>query len=138
MTMKGKDLIKLIQDNNLEDFEISVIFTDGYNVFPNVKSLELQGLADVGHSSKVAYLDGELDDWPAKQKEWSEKMIENEAELKISKESLTQFSSALENIDKDDYFQSLSSRKREIYKQALIGEVDTLKGQVKKLESLKR
>lgn len=60
--MKGKDLIKLIQDNNLEDFEISVIFTDGYNVFPNVKSLELQGLADVGHSSKVAYLDGELDD----------------------------------------------------------------------------
>lgn len=65
-------------------------------------------------------------------------MIENEAELKISKESLTQFSSALENIDKDDYFQSLSSRKREIYKQALIGEVDTLKGQVKKLESLKR
>lgn len=58
--MKGKDIIKLIKDNNLEDFEIQVIFNDGYNPYPIVKSIELEDLADIGHSSKTAYLDGEL------------------------------------------------------------------------------
>lgn len=60
--MKGKDLIKLIQGNNLEDFEIAAMFTDGYNVFPNVRSIDLKGLGDIGHSERVAYLDGELDE----------------------------------------------------------------------------
>lgn len=60
--MKGKDLIKVIQDNNLEDFEISVIFNDGYNTFPIVKCVDIEGLADIGHSGRVAYLNGELDE----------------------------------------------------------------------------
>lgn len=60
--MKGKELIKLIEDNNLEDFEVCVIFTGGYNVFPNIKSIDLQGLGDIGHSEKTAYIEGELDD----------------------------------------------------------------------------
>lgn len=58
--MKGKDLIKLIQDNKLEDFNISAMFTDGHTTFPNIRTVELEGLADIGHSEGVAYLDGEL------------------------------------------------------------------------------
>ena len=60
--MQGRDLIKLIKDNNLEEFEISVNFTDGYSVFPNISNLDITGLADIGHSSGVAYLDAELDE----------------------------------------------------------------------------
>lgn len=60
--MKGKDLIKLIKDNNLEDFDISIVFTDGFNVFPNKRHVDIQGLADIGHSSRVAYLDGYLEE----------------------------------------------------------------------------
>lgn len=60
--MKGKDLIKLIQNNKLEDFEIEAVFTDGYNVFPNVRTLKITGLADIGHSDRKALLDGELEE----------------------------------------------------------------------------
>lgn len=62
--MKGKDLIKVIKDNNLEDFEISVIFHDGdgYNTFPVLRCVNIKRLADIGNSSKVAYLDGKLDE----------------------------------------------------------------------------
>lgn len=56
--MTGKELIELITKNELEDFDISVIFTDGYNVYPNIRNIELRGLADIGHGSRVAYLDG--------------------------------------------------------------------------------
>lgn len=60
--LKGKELIKLIQENNLEDFDVSVMFTDGYNVFPNIKCVDLTGLGDIGYSSQVAYLEGELNE----------------------------------------------------------------------------
>lgn len=60
--MKGKEIINLIKENKLEDFDINVTFTDGYNVFPNVRSVNLTGLADIGHSDNIAFLDGELDE----------------------------------------------------------------------------
>ena len=59
--MKGKDLINTIKENNLEDFDVEIIFTDGYNVFPNIRSLKISGIADVGYSSNIVYLDGEED-----------------------------------------------------------------------------
>lgn len=60
--MTGKELIELIKDRNLEDFEIRAVFTDGYDGFPNVRVLELKGLADIGYSDKRATLDGVLDE----------------------------------------------------------------------------
>lgn len=60
--MTGKELIKLIKDNDLEDFEIKVIFEDGYNVYPIMKLAELTGMGDIGHSNKVAYIEGDLEE----------------------------------------------------------------------------
>lgn len=60
--MKGSDLIKLIKNNKLEEYDIGVIFNDGYSIFPNIRRVNIVGLADIGHSSKVAYLDAELDE----------------------------------------------------------------------------
>lgn len=57
--MKGKELIQLIQERNLEEFEIKVIFTDGYNIIPNIRVLEITELGDIGYSEKVAYLGGD-------------------------------------------------------------------------------
>jgi hypothetical protein len=49
--MKGKNLIKIIQDNNLEDFDIEVSFVDGYNKFPNNRTFDVTELSDIGYSS---------------------------------------------------------------------------------------
>lgn len=58
--MKGKDLIKIIKENRLENFKATASFLDGYNVFPNVKTINLKGLSDIGVSAQTVYLDGEL------------------------------------------------------------------------------
>lgn len=61
--MKGKDLIKIIKENNLKNFKTTASFTDGYNVFPNVKTINLKGLSNIGVSAQTAqtvYLEGEL------------------------------------------------------------------------------
>lgn len=58
--MKGKDIIKLIKNEGLENFKAAASFIDGYNVFPNVKIINLKGLSDIGVSSQTVYLDGEL------------------------------------------------------------------------------
>lgn len=60
INIKGKDIIKIIEENNLENFEIQVSFIDGFNPFPTIKSLKLKDISDVGRSDKVAYIDGEL------------------------------------------------------------------------------
>lgn len=59
--MKGKELIRLIKENKLEEYDITVFFTDGYEVFPNVKRINIKGLTDISYSSKMAVLEGELD-----------------------------------------------------------------------------
>ena len=57
--MKGKDLIRLIKEKELEDFEIQVVYTDGYDKYPTFNSLSLKGIADIGVSDQIVYLDGE-------------------------------------------------------------------------------
>lgn len=54
--MKAKDLINMIK--NFEDFDVEFHFTDGYSKFPNIRSFSLDGICDVGYSSKVIVLDG--------------------------------------------------------------------------------
>ena len=60
--MKGKDLIKIIKENRLENFKATASFIDGYNVFPNVKTINLKGLSDIGVSAQTVYLEGELNE----------------------------------------------------------------------------
>jgi len=56
--MKGKDLIKIIQDNGLEEFEIkgselkATGVLDSWGVY--LKRYEIDELVDIGHSDKVA------------------------------------------------------------------------------------
>lgn len=64
-------------------------------------------------------------------------MIENEIELEITKEALNQFSSALNNLESDDYFQNLSSKKQEIYKKSIVGEIEVLEEQIHQYKELK-
>jgi hypothetical protein len=64
-------------------------------------------------------------------------LIKNDIELKISKESLTQFLSSLQEIDADESFKELSPKKQEIYRNALEGEVENLQSQINEYEVLK-
>lgn len=64
-------------------------------------------------------------------------MIKNDIELKISKESLTQFLSSLQELDFDVSFNELSPKKQEIYRRALEGEVENLQSQINEYELLK-
>ena len=64
-------------------------------------------------------------------------LIKNDIELKISKESLTQFLSSLQDINYDETFQKQSPKKQEIYRRALEGEVENLQRQIKEYELLK-
>ena len=65
-------------------------------------------------------------------------LIKNDLELEISKESLTQFLSTLQNIDFDTSFKELSPKKQEIYRQAIQGEIANLQSQIDEYEALKR
>lgn len=57
--MKGKELIKLIQDNGLEDFRFEFTLVDGFDGgFPNRRRFSISELSDIGHSDKVVCLDG--------------------------------------------------------------------------------
>lgn len=55
--MKGKDLIKIIQDNNLEEFEIkgnelkATGVLDSWGVY--LKHYEIDELVDIGYSDKT-------------------------------------------------------------------------------------
>lgn len=57
--MKGKDLIKLIKENKLENFDAKFVFTDGCNIFPNERSFNIVELGDIGYSSNIFQLEGE-------------------------------------------------------------------------------
>lgn len=54
--MKGKDLIKIIQRHQLEEYEIEVSFIDGYSTFPNIRRFKIDDLDDIGHSDSVAII----------------------------------------------------------------------------------
>ncbi|HHT97937.1 MAG TPA: hypothetical protein GXZ90_08610 [Clostridiales bacterium] len=51
--MKGKDIIKLIKNEGLENFKAAASFIDGYNVFPNVKIINLKRLSEIGASAFI-------------------------------------------------------------------------------------
>ena len=54
--VKGKELIELIKENELEDFEIETAFTDGFSTFPNVRKFKIERIDDIGYSSEIAIL----------------------------------------------------------------------------------
>lgn len=60
--MKGEELIKEIKDYKLEEYDLNIMFEDGYNVFPIFRTLKVVGIGDIGHSSRIISLEGELDD----------------------------------------------------------------------------
>lgn len=64
-------------------------------------------------------------------------MIKNDIELRISKESLTQFLSSLQELDFDESFNEFSTKKQDIYRKALEGEVENLQSQIREYELLK-
>jgi len=54
--MTGKEIIKIIQDNGLEDFELKVshlAYTDDKWGF-ELETLEIESLNDIGHSDRTA------------------------------------------------------------------------------------
>lgn len=58
--MKGKDLIKFVQENNLEEFEFQFTFVDGFEGgFPNRRTFKIEEQADIGYSDKIVSFDGE-------------------------------------------------------------------------------
>lgn len=57
--MKGHEIIKMIQENGLEDFEIQMSTMESGDPFPTITSFAITGLADIGHSDKKAILEGE-------------------------------------------------------------------------------
>ncbi len=60
--MTGQQIIDLIQENGLEEFEMNVSFSDIGNM-PNtpynVRRFEIIGLGDIGHSDKTFKLEME-------------------------------------------------------------------------------
>lgn len=61
--MKGSKIIEIIKNNRLEDFSMFVSFVDGYNIFPNVITIPIVGLSDIG-TPNVNLLGGNADDSP--------------------------------------------------------------------------
>lgn len=59
--MKGKDIIKIIQERNLEDFDLEFVFTDGFckSGFPNIRTFNIDELCDIGYSSDEVSFVGE-------------------------------------------------------------------------------
>ncbi len=63
--MTGQEIIDLIRENGLEDFEMNISFSEidptpdapwgGYNV----RCFEITGLGDIGHSDKIFRLEME-------------------------------------------------------------------------------
>lgn len=59
--MKGREMIKIIQDRNLEDFDIEFTFIDDYwdNKFPNKRTFNIEELCDIGHSTNKVSFEGD-------------------------------------------------------------------------------
>ncbi|MCH1964368.1 hypothetical protein MCG45_16180 [Clostridium perfringens] len=58
--MKGRELVKIIQDRNLEDFDIEFTFVDGYcESGINVRTFNIEELCDIGYSSNKVSFEGD-------------------------------------------------------------------------------
>lgn len=58
--MKGRELVKIIQDRNLEDFDIEFTFVDGYcKSGINVRTFNVEELCDIGSPSNKVSFEGD-------------------------------------------------------------------------------
>lgn len=59
--MTGADIIKIIKDRHLEDFDLEFTFTDGHSEkgFPNIRTFSIDSICDIGYSSNEVSFDGE-------------------------------------------------------------------------------
>lgn len=54
-------MIKIIQEHNLEDFDLEFTFTDGVSCigFPNIRTFSIGELCDIGNSSNEVSFEGD-------------------------------------------------------------------------------
>lgn len=57
--MKGYQLIKLIQEKQLEDFDLRFCVTVETDSFPDIETFSVSGVQDISYSEKVVDLEGE-------------------------------------------------------------------------------
>lgn len=57
--MKGKDMIKIINERHLEDFDLEFVFTEINEFGINVRTFGIDELCDIGYSSNEVSFDGE-------------------------------------------------------------------------------
>lgn len=57
--MKGKDIIRIIQSNHLESFDLEFVLTEVNELGIHVRTFNIEELCDIGHSSNVVSFDGE-------------------------------------------------------------------------------
>ncbi len=57
--MKGKDIIKIIQEHNLEDFDLEFVVTNVNEFGICVETYSIESLCDIGHSSNSVSFDGD-------------------------------------------------------------------------------
>lgn len=57
--MKGKDMVRLIQEHHLEDFNLEFVLSDVNELGINVRTFNIEGLCDIGHSENVVSFDGD-------------------------------------------------------------------------------
>lgn len=60
--MKAKELAEELLKNPDFDVECSVWVYDENSRFPNISTLRIDGIADIGYSDKVIVLNGEIED----------------------------------------------------------------------------
>lgn len=57
--MKGHQLIKLIQEKQLENFDFRFCVTEETGSFPDIQTFSVSGVQDISYSEKVVDLEGE-------------------------------------------------------------------------------
>lgn len=57
--MKGHQLIKLIQEKKLEDFDFRFCVTEETDSFPDIQTFSVSGVQDISYSEKIVDLEGE-------------------------------------------------------------------------------
>jgi hypothetical protein len=57
--MKGKDMIKIIQERKLEDFDLEFVLSGVTEHGINVKTFGIDELCDVGHSENAVSFNGD-------------------------------------------------------------------------------
>lgn len=56
--MKGKDMIKIIQEHHLEDMDLEFVFSEINELGIHVRTFGIDELCDIGYSSNEVSFDG--------------------------------------------------------------------------------